>query len=38
VAFIGARDHNSLRARHRMLVAWDHRLRALPQIPGGPPG
>ena len=38
VAFIGARDHNSLRGRHRMLVAWDHRLRALPQIPHAPPG
>ena len=30
VAFLGARDHGSLRRRHRMLVAWDHRLRALP--------
>jgi hypothetical protein len=38
VAFIGARDHDSLRGRHRMLVAWDHRFRALPQIPGGPQG
>jgi hypothetical protein len=36
VAFIGARDHGSLRGRHRMLVAWDHRLRALPQIPDTP--
>ena len=34
VAFLGARDHKSLRARHRMLVAWDHRFRALPRIPG----
>ena len=38
VAFIGARDHDSLRGRHRMLVAWDHRLRALPQTPHAPPG
>jgi hypothetical protein len=38
VAFIGARDHDSLRARHRMLVAWDHRLRALPRNPHAPPG
>ena len=30
VAFFGARDHSSLRGRHRMLVAWDHRLRGLP--------
>jgi DUF218 domain len=37
-AFIGARDHNALRGRHRMLVAWDHRLRALPQISHAPPG
>jgi hypothetical protein len=34
VAFLGARGHASLRGRHRMLVTWDHRLRALPQIPG----
>jgi hypothetical protein len=34
VAFIGARAHDSLRGRHRMLVAWDHRLPALPRIPG----
>ena len=34
----GARDHDSLRARHRMLVAWDHRLRALPRNPHAPPG
>ena len=32
VAFLGAHDHSSLRGRHRMLVAWDHRLRALPQV------
>ena len=38
VAFLGAGDHDSLRRRHRMLVAWDHRLRALPQIPHAPPG
>ena len=38
VAFIGACDHDSLRGRHRMLVAWDHRLRALSQIPHAPPG
>jgi hypothetical protein len=30
VAFLGARDHSSLRSRHRALVAWDHRLRRLP--------
>jgi hypothetical protein len=29
IAFLGARDHSSLRRRHRMLVAWSHRLRAL---------
>jgi hypothetical protein len=29
-AFLGASDHGSLRGRHRMLVAWDHRLRGLP--------
>jgi DUF218 domain len=32
LAFFGARGHSSLRGRHRMLVAWDHRLRSLPQI------
>jgi hypothetical protein len=30
MAFLGTRDHSSLRGRHRMLVAWSHRLRALP--------
>ena len=30
VAFLGARGHSSLRSRHRMLVAWNHRLRGLP--------
>jgi hypothetical protein len=30
LAFLGARDHRSLRRRHQMLVAWNHRLRALP--------
>jgi DUF218 domain len=30
IAFLGARDHSSLRGRHRMLVAWSRRLRALP--------
>jgi hypothetical protein len=30
VAFLGVRGHRSLRARHRMLVAWDHRIRRLP--------
>jgi hypothetical protein len=29
IAFLGARKHSSLRRRHRMLVAWSHRLRAL---------
>jgi hypothetical protein len=29
MAFLGARDHSSPRGRHRMLVAWSHRLRAL---------
>jgi hypothetical protein len=29
LAFLGAGDHSSLRRRHRMLVAWNHRLRAL---------
>jgi len=29
-AFFGVRGHSSLRGRHRMLVAWDHRLRRLP--------
>jgi DUF218 domain len=38
VAFLGARDHSSLRGRHRMLVAWDHRLRSLPQIADARPG
>ncbi len=38
VAFVGARDHDSLRGRHRMLVAWDHRLRARPKIPDGSAG
>jgi hypothetical protein len=31
LAFLGAGDHSSLRRRHRMLVAWNHRLRALPK-------
>jgi hypothetical protein len=31
LAFLGASDHSSLRHRHRMLVAWNHRLRALPE-------
>jgi hypothetical protein len=31
LAFLGAADDSSLRRRHRMLVAWNHRLRALPQ-------
>ena len=30
MAFLGARDHSSLRGRHRMLVACSHWLRALP--------
>jgi DUF218 domain len=30
LALIGVSDHSSLRGRHRMLVAWNHRLRALP--------
>jgi DUF218 domain len=30
MAFLGARDHSSLRGRHRMLVACSRRLRALP--------
>ena len=30
LAFLGAGNHSSLRRRHRMLVAWNHRLRALP--------
>jgi DUF218 domain len=30
MAFLGVRGHRSLRSRHRMLVAWDHRLRRLP--------
>lgn len=30
VAFFGVRGHSSLRNRHRMLVAWHHRLRRLP--------
>jgi len=38
VALLGARDHSSLRGRHRMLVAWGHRLRGLPRVPGAPPG
>jgi hypothetical protein len=38
VAFLGARGHSSLRGRHRMLVAWDHRLRSLPQIGDARPG
>jgi hypothetical protein len=29
LAFLGAGDHSSLRRRHRMLVTWNHRLRAL---------
>ena len=29
-AFFGVRGHSSLRSRHRMLVACDHRLRRLP--------
>jgi len=29
-AFFGVRGHGSLRSRHRMLVACDHRLRRLP--------
>jgi hypothetical protein len=29
VAFLGVRDHSSLRRRHRVLVTWDHRLRGL---------
>jgi DUF218 domain len=29
IAFLGARDHSSLRRRHRMLVVWSHRLRTL---------
>jgi DUF218 domain len=33
LAFLGARDHSSMRGRHRMLVSWDHRLRSLPRIP-----
>jgi hypothetical protein len=39
MAFLGARDHGSLRRRHRMLVTWNHRLRSLPQRDGraGPP-
>ncbi len=30
LALSGARDHGSLRRRHRMLVAWNHWLRVLP--------
>jgi hypothetical protein len=30
LALLGVSDHNSLRGRHRTLVAWNHRLRALP--------
>jgi hypothetical protein len=41
LAFLGAGDHSSLRRRHRMLVAWNHRLRALPKtasLPEAMPG
>ena len=34
LAFLGARGHSSLRGRHRMLVALNHRLRALSQAAG----
>jgi hypothetical protein len=30
IVLLGAHDHSSLRGRHRMLVAWSHRLRPLP--------
>jgi DUF218 domain len=30
MVFLGVRDHSSLRGRHRTLVAWSRRLRALP--------
>jgi hypothetical protein len=41
LAFLGAGDHSSLRRRHQMLVAWNHRFRALPKtasLPEAMPG